>query len=532
MQETAATEATATADADLQPIPGLDALGFGYDVRGEYASAYSIKLPIIDVGPATNQQQVNGQTYLVPDNITVNAHTMDTNNYSLVTGHTISSYRSSLNTTTKLEGDYRFFSGSLQVDFDMEETENSEYEFSTVRNVIDLWSLNLPDVATLNLIPSAAADINGSMPAADVLNKYGSHFIWQGVIGGRADYSSSTDKMTFDQSYDLGLTAQMSYENAVGSISASNQSEYSSEISQFNSNSNIEIRTIGGNPTLGGDNITKGGFNDWVSSILNLPVLIDFTSNSLVPIWELCTDPNRAQELQDAYVNYMTASSQSIDTDDPILEVKFTDNLIFAGSDHDSHADDSVSVYRPAFSGDYYWVGQYAQGDHNQPDGTTIIVKSLTKGALAAPIDYEKVWDNHGGKGNYCYSCWRPVPPVGYVALGYIMRLWVKNQDKPSGSEVDGLMCVHESLVVKSQAENTDIWNDHGTNADENCSIYNIIPDPNNLEPDNQTTTGVNAGTYYGQQHSASHAPNPTSPQVYCLDRNKVTIDNPGEEPK
>lgn len=128
------------------------------------------------------------------------------------------------------------------------------------------------------------------------------------------------------------------------------------------------------------------------------------------------------------------------------------------------------------------------------------------------------------------HSCWKPIPTVGYVALGYIMRLWVKDQNPPSGSEVEGLVRVHESLVVKGEAASDDIWNDHGTHANEDCSIYDIIRISTDTEPDGQTT-GINAGTFYGQRYSTSHDPNPTSPQVYCLDRTKVNITNPGKEP-
>ena len=93
----------------------------------------------------------------------------------------------------------------------------------------------------------------------------------------------------------------------------------------------------------------------------------------------------------------------------------------------------------------------------------------------------------------------------------------LKNQNPPSGSEVEGLVCVHESLVVKGKAQtnNGDIWDDHGTGADQDCSIYNIIPDDDN---------GLIAGTFYGQRHSSSQDPNPTIPQAYCLDKSKINL--------
>jgi len=545
MKETNTAEATATA-ADLQPIPGLDALGFGYDVRDQYASAVSIKLPIIDVGPATVQTSVNGRSYLVPENVVVNAHAMDTSTYDNVSGDSLESYRKELNTSTNVHGKYNFYSGSLAVDFDQSEMKNSETQYSTIRNVIDLWTLNLPNYATVPVLPAAQADIDGTsgMAPMDVLKKYGSHFIQQGVIGGRANYASVTDKMLFDQSFDLGVSAEMSYKTGVGSITASETMTYGEAISSFDSSSTITITTQGGDPTQGGQKLLNGNLDAWVDTVPDYPVLIDFTQSSLVEIWMLCADPTRQSDFIDAYAEYMKSSSHDVVQSNPIIEVQFTDQLIEAGTDHDSGAKKDMQVWRPAISGDYQWVGQYAQPDHNPSTGTLAIVKSLTPGSTAPPTSFVKVWDDHGGSGNYSYSCWRPVPPVGYVALGYIMRMWVHDNNAPSGSEIEGLVCVHESLVVEGQALTPDIWDDHGTGADHDCSIFSIIPIPGVFEKDadgnfvkdadgnNIPIVGINAGTYYGQEYSGSHVPNPTHPQVYCLNQAMVDITNPDKEPK
>lgn len=502
-------------------LPGLDALGFGYDVRDRYASPVSLKLPIIDMGDAESEQTINSRQYMVPNSVTVNVHSMYSSTYEEASGKSIEEYRTSLNVNTKIEGSYYFFSGSLEVDFNMDEMQNSENEFTTVRNIIDLWTLNLPDVDTLTLIQTAQDDIDGTtgMSGIDVLNKYGSHFVWQGVVGGRADYSSATDKMTFDQSYDINVASEMSYQNAVGSISASNQTKYAAEIQEFNESSSTQIFTMGGDPTLGSQ-IANGQFDAWASSVPDNPVIIDFTQNSLVPIWNLCQDANRSKELSDAFQQYMETSSEPINQTEPIVEVTFTDELIYAGTDHDSGAKKDCKVYKPSLSQGYYWLGHYAQGDHNQPTGTLAIIKSLTPGSVAAPTGYTKVWQNKND--GYYYGCWKPIAPPGYKALGYLMKMWTHDSNPPSGDMVAGLMCVHESLVVKGQSATDDIWDDHGTGASTDCSIFSLLPVDNG---------GINAGTFYGQGYNGSHDPNPTSPQAYVLDRSKVEISNPDMEP-
>lgn len=505
--------------ASLQPLPGLDALGYGFDVRDEYANPKSIKLPVIDLGPLNREISVQGKEYAVPSDITIDVHVINRSLYEIVSGKSIKEYRQSLNSNTKIEGSYNFFTGSLKVDFNMDEMKNAENEFSTVRNVIDLWTLNLPDIETLPVRQSAIDDINGitGLSPIEVLEKYGSHFIWQAVIGGRVDCSSSTDKLTFNQSFDLGVVAEMSYENLIGSISASNKTKYAQQITEFNENSSTIVKTTGGDPTLGARiaNEGKKGFEDWAASVKTEPVMIDFTGNSLVPIWDLCSDESQKQKLKAAFHDYMAESSAPIEPDEYSVEVVFPQDMILAGSYGGSDVDMDLAVYRPPFTKGYRWIGHYAQGDLNPPYGTAAMIKELVPGSTAAPIGYSRVWDDHGSGADHDYSCWKPIPPQGYVALGYVMRLGVNDQNPPSGKEVEGLVCVHKSLVVKGHAGQF-IWCDGGSGADDDCTIYKIT---------GINDKGLDAGTFYGLRANNGTKPNPTHPQVYCFDTSKISID-------
>eukprot|EP00854_Cymbomonas_tetramitiformis_P005405 gene5405-6556_t len=62
-------------------------------------------------------------------------------------------------------------------------------------------------------------------------------------------------------------------------------------------------------------------------------------------------------------------------------------------------------------------------------------------GAVAPPRDYERVWRDGGGSRKNGSAFWRPVPPVGYVALGHVVS---RGHHKPA---LDAMFCVHESLV-------------------------------------------------------------------------------------
>lgn len=68
---------------------------------------------------------------------------------------------------------------------------------------------------------------------------------------------------------------------------------------------------------------------------------------------------------------------------------------------------------------------------------------------LAYPEDYRKVWDNSGTGGITSLkkygdvSIWRPIPPLGYVALGH-----VASPDRNSKPSIACMGCVHMSTVM------------------------------------------------------------------------------------
>src|ERR1700712_2590224 len=93
-------------------LPGVEAIGAGYDPFLRYASADSITVQIFDwYKAATKQVTVDGNSYTVPEVITVQPQ--NTYTYDDATGNSINQYQTSLATSVNISGDYNFFSGSL-----------------------------------------------------------------------------------------------------------------------------------------------------------------------------------------------------------------------------------------------------------------------------------------------------------------------------------------------------------------------------------------------------------------------------------
>ncbi|MGB1014301.1 MAG: Vps62-related protein [Nannocystaceae bacterium] len=87
--------------------------------------------------------------------------------------------------------------------------------------------------------------------------------------------------------------------------------------------------------------------------------------------------------------------------------------------------------------------------------------------ALRKPTDYDRIWRDKGSGAKLDGSCWRPIPPAGYVALGDV---FVRGYDKPSRSDI---RCVRQDLATRGDIK-APIWKDHGAGSDDNFGSWEI----------------------------------------------------------
>lgn len=485
-------------------LPGMDAIGYSYDVLGKYANIESCRWKIFDFGAPDTEFTYDGKTYVYPDAANLQIINISQAQDEIVAGESRTSYVKSLNSVTKISGNYGFFEGSLETDFSSEQNETTDNAFSTVRYVSKFWRMSIPSEIDRRFItPNFLKDLEGPAALApnDFFERYGTHYVASFTVGGRADFNSTTSSTTFSSVQALSVAAEMSYKSINGSITASEKIKYQTQIDTFNSNSISTSLTQGGSTKLGAI-ILNGpqAFSDWVSSIETNPVMVDFDQDSLRPLWTLCQDSARRAELEAAYPTFMMFH----------LEYQMTMALVACGTDQGSGAHEDVAFFKPGGLGDgYYWVGQFAQSQYGSPvaGAAVLIVKPNRASALARPARFELVWTDQGSGRSNDYSLWRPIPPTDYVALGHIARFNVTNYDPPSGAEIENFRCVHKSLVTNGANTGAQIWNDSGTGARQDGAIWPIVP----IDP----TTGLAGGTFLATD---SHNP-PQNPvqTVSCL---------------
>ncbi len=477
----------------LQILPGSGEIGFGYDVNGNYAQPESI-LPgcLFDFPDKLKEVSMTVSIGGSSERLTFSLnelfefHKIGRSEYHEVYGSTIDKYMESLDREIGIEGDYKLFSGSLTKNFSSESLRQEETTYSTIRESHKLWSINLPRSQALRqyLKPEIKADLeNKSLSAFAVFDKYGGAYLGEVVVGGRLDSSSATKTLKMNSKTDIKVIAKASYQFLVGELELDRNSERHKEIESFREHSKSKSYGIGGSAAYSskifqGD---KAARDAWAGSLYTQGALMDFTTDSLRPIWELVEDETRREELKKQFPVWVKKNMTEVKKDKNVLVIDPLPAMKQVGNDKGSGARMSVSVWAPVISdsSEYYYGGQWAQPGHGPTAiGRAIVFKDLLNlGLLKEPVDYLKIWDDAGSKKDKDYSCWRPAPPVGYRALGDFMVLGRSSRSFPEALK-KRVMCVHESLC--RDVERKDllgwVWKDAGSGAKRDLSIWRIGP--------------------------------------------------------
>ena len=99
----------------------------------------------------------------------------------------------------------------------------------------------------------------------------------------------------------------------------------------------------------------------------------------------------------------------------------------------------------------------------------SLSVDSNKGNALSRPDDFERVRTDAGSGATTDSSIWRPIPPVGYVAMGLACS---NDLVKPL---LNAVRCVRADLVVASNVGDL-IWKDEGKGATQNFSAWHVDP--------------------------------------------------------
>ena len=427
--------------AEMEAL-ALSYLGSGYDVCGQYANPVSIKPKIFDLER-------------VPKKYIRQLSNKNTNFFSVV-GETVEEYQSRLSLNAGISGSYGgLFSASVKSSFDSSKLAIAESSFVSIELCMRYETWKLETKAAEYVDPDVLEDFK-TRDGKWLIEHYGGGVVMGLDIGGRW-----VDNLVVSKLYESSTRkVSVAMEAAYGAIvSGEGGAEVSKTVKEEKSIASRKVTAIGGNPAYAPGNLEK-----WQASVEEHPTLMNFTqSDGIVLIWEVF--PEYEDKLKKGFEAYLKDHALTI-SKKRIIEAQYIEGYQYS-SEAGSGAKKHLALYKPPPDGTWKYGG--VGGNNNR----ILVMKEVSTeyGALREPVDWQPVWNDKRSFRPKNYSCWLPVAPTGFVALGVFCRFGVSNQKPPTREEYEGLVVVHSSLVEPCELDITEVWNDHGTFAKNDLTL-------------------------------------------------------------
>ncbi|MBI9106556.1 MAG: RICIN domain-containing protein [Spirochaetales bacterium] len=280
--------------AQFSQYPGESAIGYGYDVFGEYASNASSKERVFDLSGT----QYNQFGYTIPEIIGVNNMNLN-KDYKVIEGSSLKQYSYEMASSVGVGYDGLLFGGSVEARFGKSSTQSSSNYFYTISDVTQAWkvyikSSKLRDAGSY-LTPEARIAINTWSPS-EVFEAFGTHVVVSAYFGGRMEMNLTQSFSSRKEAMSIGATVSASY----GGINATAEMDQSRGSVNEEMKKNIKILARGGNANYINNttSVDNQQYNKWAKTIPDIAALVDFEDGSLMPIWELAETASRKRELE------------------------------------------------------------------------------------------------------------------------------------------------------------------------------------------------------------------------------------------
>lgn len=311
----------------LETSNKIYAVGYSYDITGEWASPNSVKVEIFD----TKQ--------LIADGIeSVNAAQVELSDYT-VTGSTISEVSNKLTVKASVEGSYGGFKGEANASFDMETSESNTYEYASTYFDVQKRRASLsksPQSLIFDYMTDDAYNAINGLPVETkrgkrnlygntregfqrLISDFGTHVIVEAGLGGRLRRSLQVNTSEITSAYDVKAFAKASYDGVV-KAEASVDEHFKQSYKENAKAISLTMSVLGGDEALAtklGDEKTFNAENyeAWKESVTkDNMALVNFSDHSLVPLYELVDrEAEGGEDRYTALKSYMTDGSVAAD---------------------------------------------------------------------------------------------------------------------------------------------------------------------------------------------------------------------------
>ncbi len=401
-------------------------------------------------------------TYINPEGFTLGRHILQEDivkerlktakapsqsSYTIM-GETVKTYCEDLTAKLKMKSKYPLFSGSIESEFDKSQTKKSNVYFIKSMSGYPKYSeyINITDDFATILDPTFEKALNGSMAPEELFDTYGTHLVVEALMGARCTYNytySSTSSQTTTQ---IKAKVDATYRLISGSAS----SEDKKTAAEFLSSTSFQSVLSGGKDvdasTL--DNLLKN-FPAWVDSLVTAtPTIYGISNmNSLMPIWKLTANADRAKELENYYnerggdIQKLIDAMSVIPAPPPKPEAYIKSIVITSDEDYDTATNKNTYPGYTLLGKD---LNKDAGGDYiyiwyNTTNDATEAIKDIriTYDDYKLPGSYKKNPHdlNKNSGGEYIYL-WTSTDASNGGPIKAIEVFFGENADMPSGYTV------------------------------------------------------------------------------------------------
>lgn len=293
----------------MQNTPSVKkyAVGYGYNILGEYASPDGVTKQIVKWNDMDDKDlfQYNSPSAEFFERT--------------VTGSSLEDLAQNLSASLNFKASYCGFKGEVGASFKGGTTSNeyNEYAISYVEyKVTDIAIVCSDEEIKQWLTPGAKAAINGTSPeyqgtegVKKLFSEFGTHLIKKADLGGRLKYNLSVDVSKVTGHYDIAAYAKASYSNSFVDVSASLDADMKKSYENNKNAMTLSFTAYGGEASKLTDKTDKSAIETWKQSVSKdyqifekcATALIGFGNDlnkSLLPLYNLADTEARKQEIK------------------------------------------------------------------------------------------------------------------------------------------------------------------------------------------------------------------------------------------
>ena len=284
------------AKAQNELAPGLDIVGYGYNIFGKFADNESLKPYSLFNFGEDRVVPVGGRRYDVPKFVIL--ENIGKKEVTEISGSNEREFTKNFGASVGLEIDAAVFEASVSTAFERTWGGSVRNYFHTIRDANRTWRISIDRRANLRdiLDPAAKNDID-NMDPSELFDLYGTHYVASAFLGGRSDYTTVTRITENFKEEEIKAAVSAKYKV----VSANVETNFSQKEKEIESNTRTDLTVTGGNSEYAGNIHNFEMYKLWADGIRSLPVLCDFEKGSLRPIWDLAGNPTRKAQLEAAF---------------------------------------------------------------------------------------------------------------------------------------------------------------------------------------------------------------------------------------